>query len=142
METIKTTLEDYIKNPKKLKLNKDFRFTDLRERSFIGANFKDINLSGADLSRANFLNCNFTGANLSTSILKGTTFRNCVIDRTVFYGSDRSQGTKFIFCAGEPLMIAKPTKQDQKEKGYQKAFSKVTKERKYVAPPKNKGEIL
>lgn len=117
------SITDYIKGRKRIGVFNDFRFEDLSEKTFKGANFARINLKGANLKKAHFIECSFSSADLSDSDLRGATFEKCDLRSCKMFGSIRSQTTKFIQCEGAALFSRVQT--TNKTANFEKAMKRV-----------------
>lgn len=72
-----------MKNMKNEDTKKDLSFT-----TQIGGDFRDMDLSGANLKRAVFDNANFEGANLSGADLRKASFKDANLMKANFQGAD------------------------------------------------------
>jgi uncharacterized protein YjbI with pentapeptide repeats len=79
------------------------------DREFLGADFRDDDLSRLRTDRVVFSDCDFSGVNLAESQHFGSAFRNCKFERTSLWHSEFHQcsllGSVFVHCRLRPLIF-------------------------------------
>lgn len=75
----------------------------MNELNLQGANCRECDFTGADLSDANLVDCNFTGAIFERANLDGVEFTNCILDGANFagainFGHSQYGGASIIDC--------------------------------------------
>jgi uncharacterized protein YjbI with pentapeptide repeats len=118
-------IEEYLSMRKRFGVPKNYQFQDLRNRTFVGADFSSMDLSHSDLSGCYFKQCKFKDTNFSQANLKGTTFYQCDIEGCKMIDAMRSQSTKFLNCSGKAVFFKK--QQTDKTKNWGKALQRTIK---------------
>jgi uncharacterized protein YjbI with pentapeptide repeats len=127
-------INELLRQNKRLGFDKNYKFEDLRGRTFKNANFAGLDFTGADLSAAKFYSCNFEKANLSAAVLNGTLFEKCNMNDCKLIGTIKNGSTRFNECTGKPILIEAPESSKLKEGRYKQVMAKVLKDRKDTTP--------